>query len=42
MCISIYGSLNANGLHKLIESSPIRRYGLVKVGMALLEEVWSL
>ena len=33
------GSLNANGLHKLIWSGTTGRCGLVRVSMALLEEV---
>ena len=33
------GSLNAIGLHKLLRSGTIGRCGLVRVSMALLEEV---
>ena len=33
------GSVNVIGPHKLIENDNIRRYGLVGVGAALLEEV---
>ena len=32
-------NLTVTGLHRLIESGTIRRYGFVGVGMALLEEV---
>ena len=33
------GSLNVIGPHNLIRSGPIRRCGLIGVGMVLLEEV---